>query len=145
GLQQQTPRLEQVLELGAHGIEPPRANQVARDLVTIVGACNLQSVSKVLRDGTDYHGQRFGPPPTGLPPAPEGDGGKRPRASARRMAGGIDPAVPTGDNGPTPDLNELFAEVVRAVHSVDNGPERATRGWYRPESGTGQPGQTDFR
>jgi hypothetical protein len=148
GLQQQTPRLEQVLEVGTYGIEPPRANQVARDLVAIVGGYHLQTVSKHLRDGTDYEGNQIAPPlEEEVPPSPPPDrnGGKRPSASARCMTAGVQAADQTEDNGAGLTLNELFAEVVRAVHSVENGPERATR-WRRPtESSTEQPDQPDFR
>jgi hypothetical protein len=148
-LQQQTPRLEQVLDVSANGIEPPRANQVTSDLVKIMGDCHLKTVGKVLKDGTDYHGNYYGPPLDEVaPPPPQPDrsnGGKRPAAHAQHMAAGVQPTDQTGDNGQGPTLDELLAEVVRTVHSVENGPERATRSWYQPEPGTKHPGRVDHR
>jgi hypothetical protein len=133
-LQQQTPRLQEVLEVMTHGIETPTANQVTRDMIPIVGDCHLKTVSKHIRDGTDYDGTQIAPPleeilPEEAPPA-DRNGSKRPSASARCMAVGVQPADQTGDNGEGPTLAEMLAEVVRAVHTVENGPERATRSWW---------------
>jgi hypothetical protein len=129
-LHQQTPRLAQVGELMAQGIETERANQVAREVVPIVGACHLQTISQHLRAGTDAEGRQVAPPLEEVAPAVDRNGGKRPGASARCMAAGVPPAVATGDNGARPTFAEMLATVVRAVHSVENGPERALR-WCR--------------
>jgi hypothetical protein len=88
-----------VAELMAQGIETPRANQVARDVVPIVGDCHLQPLGQHLRDGTDYKGRPIAPPLEEAPPATDPNGGKRPSASARRMAAGVPPTVPTADIG----------------------------------------------
>jgi hypothetical protein len=128
-LHQQTPRLGQVGELMSQGIETERANQVARDVVPIVGACHLQTISQHLRAGTDLDGTHLAPPLEETPPAPDRNGGKRNSASARCMTAGVPPAAPLGDNGAGPTFAEMFADVVRAVHSVENGPERALRWW----------------
>jgi hypothetical protein len=126
-LQQQTPRLQEVLEVMAHGIETPTANQVTRDMVPIVGDCHLKTVSQHILNGTDYEGNQIAPPLEEPPPPPDCNGGKRPSASARCMTAGVQPAVQTEDNGAGPTFAEMFAELVRAVHSVESGPERATR------------------
>jgi hypothetical protein len=142
-LQQQTPRLDQVGELMAQGIETEVANQVTREVVPIVGACHLQTISQHLRAGTDLEGHQVAPPLEEPPPAPDPNGGKRPSASARRMAAGVPPAVPTEDNGERPDLAALFAEVVRAVHAVENGPEQALS-WRRDrDTGVDRPAGPD--
>jgi hypothetical protein len=148
GLQRQTPRLQEVLETMTYSIETPTANQVVRDMIPIVGDCHLKSVSQHLRDGTDYDGTQIAPPleeEAPPPPPPDSNGGKRTSASARSMTAGVQATDQTGDNGAGPDLNELFAEVVRAVHSVENGPERATRGWYRRETDAQRPAAPDSR
>jgi hypothetical protein len=98
-LQQQTPRLEQVMEVMANSIETPRANQVAREMVAIVGDCHLKTLGQHLRQGTDYEGNQIAPPLEETPPVPDRNGGKRPSASARRMAAGIPATDQTGDNG----------------------------------------------
>jgi hypothetical protein len=98
-LQQQTPRLQQVMDVMANSIETPRANQVTRDLVAIVGDCHLKTLGQHLRDGTDYEGRRIAPPLEAAPFATDANGGKRPSAAARRMAAGVPPTVPTGDIG----------------------------------------------
>ena len=143
-LQQQTPRLQEVLELSANGIEPARANQVTRELVPIVGDCQLKTFSQHLRQGTDYEDQQIAPPLEEAPP-PEPNGSKRPSASARYRTAAVPPTVPTEDNGDKPDLNELFAEVVRAVHSVENVPERATHEWRNGDPAADRPTAPDFR
>jgi hypothetical protein len=111
-LQQQTPRLEQVLEVSANGIETPRANQVVRELVPLVSDCQLQTIS-----------QQLALPLEGAPPPTDRIGGKRPSASARRMAAGVPPAVPTVDIGD--DLAawnvRLDQEMARAVQTGDIG------------------------
>jgi hypothetical protein len=98
-LQQQTPRLEQVLDVMAHSIETPRANQVTRDMVAIVGDCHLKTIGQHIRQGTGYDGRQIAPPLEEVGAATDTDGSKRPSASARRMAAGVPPAVPTGDIG----------------------------------------------
>jgi hypothetical protein len=123
-LQQQTPRLEQVMDVMAHSIETPRANQVTRDLVAIVGDCHLQTLGQHLRDGTDYDGRQIAPPLGATPLPTDANGGKRPSAAARRMAAGVPPTVPTGDNrGDTVAAwNDRFdTEMVRAVQTGDIG------------------------
>jgi hypothetical protein len=125
-LQQQTPRLEQVLDVSANGIEPPRANQVTSDLVKIVGDCHLKTVGKVLRDGTDYHGNYYAPPlDQAAPPPPDRPNGcKRPSASARRMAAGVRAADQTGDIGAYDQAAwdaRLEEEMARAVQTGDIG------------------------
>jgi hypothetical protein len=141
GLQRQTPRLQEVLETMTYSIETPTANQVTRDMIPLVGDCHLKTVGKHIRDGTDYDGTQIAPPPS----PPDTNGGKRPGASARCMTAGVQPTDQTGDNGAGPDLNELFAEVVRAVHSVENGPERANRWSRQPDRGIDQRDQPDSR
>jgi hypothetical protein len=131
-LQQQTPRLEQVLEVSANGIETPRANQVVRELVPLVGDCQLQTV-----------GQQLAAPLEEPLPPPDRNGGKRPRASARCLTADVPRPDITEDNGAAPDLNELFATLARAVHSVENGPERATRNWFQRKSNVNQPSAPD--
>jgi hypothetical protein len=145
GLQRQTPRLQEVLETLTYSIETPTANQVVRDMIPLVGGCHLKTVSQHIRDGTDPEGTQIAPPLEETLPPSDPNGGKRPSASARCMAAGVQPAVQTGDNGIGPTLNEMFAEVVRAVHSVENGPERATR-WSRERGRDAeQPVAPDFR
>jgi hypothetical protein len=96
-LHQQTPRLPQVGELMAQGIETGEANRVARDVVPIVGACHLQTISQHLRSGTDLNGHRIAPSLEETAAAT--DGGKRPSASAQRMSAGVRASDLTGDNG----------------------------------------------
>jgi hypothetical protein len=98
-LQQQTPRLEQVMDVMANSIEAPRANAVTRDMVAIVGDCHLKTLSKHLRDGTDYDGSQIAPPLGATPLPTDPNGGKRPCPSARRMAAGVPPTVQSMDNG----------------------------------------------
>ncbi|HZU39250.1 MAG TPA: hypothetical protein VFA18_25210 [Gemmataceae bacterium] len=136
-LQQQTPRLEQVLEVAANGIETPRANQVTRELVPIVGNCQLQTVSQHLLQGAEATAEQIALPRVEPPPPPDRNGGKRSSASARCLTAAVPPAVATEENGDRLNVSELLAEVVRAVHSVENGPERAARCWHPV------PGQTE--
>jgi hypothetical protein len=98
GLHRQTPRLGEVGGLMAEGIQTCEANRVARDVVPIVGACHLQTLSLHLRSGTDLDGEQVCTPPKAAPPA-EPNGGKRPCGSARRMATGLQAADSMGDNG----------------------------------------------
>jgi hypothetical protein len=144
-LQQQTPRLGQVGELMSQGIETERANQVAREVVPIVGAWHLQTISQHLRAGTDAEGSQVAPPLEEVAPAADRNGGKRNGTSARCMAAGVPPAVATGDNGAKPTFAEMFAQVVRAVHSVENGPERALRCLRDSQRGADQPADPDSR
>jgi hypothetical protein len=123
-LQQQTPRLEQVMDVMAHSIETPRANQATRDMVAIVGDCHLQALGKHLRDGTNYDGRQIAPPLEPTLPGADPNGGKRPSAAARRMAAGVLPTVPTGDNrGDTVAAwnDRLDTELARAVQTGDIG------------------------
>jgi hypothetical protein len=145
GLHRQTPRLPQVGELMAEGIETREANRVARDVVPIVGACHLKTISQHLRSGTDLDGEQVCPPLEEVHPAAATNGGKRPSASARRMAAGVRAAEETGDNGGPPSLNELFAEVVRAVHSVENGPEQVFACLRDAEADLNQRAEPDSR
>jgi hypothetical protein len=168
-LQQQTPRLPQVLEVASSGIEPTRANQVARDLVPIVGNCRLHTIHQHLQATAERAGhppgatgssstrgadqdtstggqaasgsQRVGP----IPPAPDPNGSKRPGGAIEPMVAGVRPAVQTEDNGEQPNSDALFAEVVRAVHAVENGPERALRSWPNSPPGADQPVGLDWR
>jgi hypothetical protein len=98
-LQRQTPRLQEVLETMTYSIETPTANQVVRDMIPLVGDCHLKTVSQHIRNGTDYEGHQIAPPLEETLPGADGNGGKRPGVSARRMAAGIHPAVQTGDIG----------------------------------------------
>jgi hypothetical protein len=97
-LQRQTPRLPDVLELASQGIEAGRASQVSREMVEIVGACQLQTLSQHLLDGTDFAGSQVAPPLDETTNAAESHGGSRPGASARCLAAGVRSAVETGDN-----------------------------------------------
>jgi hypothetical protein len=129
-LQQQTPRLQQVLEVAANGIETPQANQVTRELVPIVGACQLQTVSQHLRDGTGYDGRQIAPPLDETLPGTDRNGGQRTSPSVRRMTAGVPPAVPAGDNGAGIDgaRRERFAEAgARAVLTEEIGSSDARR------------------
>jgi hypothetical protein len=149
GLQRQTPRLQEVLETMTYSIETPTANQVTRDMIPLVGDCHLKTVGKHIRDGTDYDGTQIAPPleeplPEEAPPTNR-YGGKRPSASARSMTAGVQSADQTGDNGAGPDFHELLAEVVQAVHTVENGPERATRWSRQHETGADRPDLPDPR
>jgi hypothetical protein len=140
-LQQQTPRLEQVMDVMAHSIAAPRANEVTRDMVAIVGDCHLQTLGQHLRDGTDYVGRPIAPP-LGTPPLPtDPNGGKRPGASARRMAAAVPRAVRTGDIGEetTAWHDRLDEEMARAVQTGDIGALMA-HFRSRPPRGT-SPGQ----
>jgi hypothetical protein len=143
-LHQQTPRLPQVGELMAQGIETGEANRVARDVVPIVGACHLQTISQHLRSGTDLDGSQIAPPLEEPQPA-DLNGGKRNGASARRMAAGVQVAEETDDNGEMPSLNDLVADLVRAVNSVENGRERFLAGLRDPGLGADGPPQPDHR
>jgi hypothetical protein len=98
-LQRQTPRLQEVLETMTYSIETPTANQVARDMIPLVGDCHLKTVSQHIRNGTDYDGTQIAPPLEEMLPGADGNGGKRPGASARRMAAGVRPTDQTGDIG----------------------------------------------
>jgi hypothetical protein len=82
-LRQQTPRLSQLGELMSQRIETAAANQVAREVVSVVSACHLQTISQHLRAGTDLDGTPLAPPLEETPPAPDRHGGKRNSASAR--------------------------------------------------------------
>jgi hypothetical protein len=98
-LQQQTPRLEQVLDVMANSIETPRANRVTQDMVALVGDCHLKTIGQHIRQGTGYDSRQIAPPLEEAPPAADPNGGKRLSASARRMAAGIPPTIPTADIG----------------------------------------------
>jgi hypothetical protein len=93
--------------------------------VGIVGDCHLKTVGKVLKDGTDYHGNFYAPPlDQAAPPPDRPNGGKRPSASAQRMAAGVRAAVQTGDIGAYDEAawNErLEEEMARAVQTGDIG------------------------
>jgi hypothetical protein len=136
GLQQQTPRLQQVLEVMARGIETPTANQVVRDMVPIVGDCHLKTVSQHLRNGTDYDGHQIAPPLEETLQA-DGNGGKRPGGSARRMAAGVRSAVETGDNGEDDDDLEDAADMAwweyLASESSDQTGDNGGRSRHRPD------------
>jgi hypothetical protein len=138
-LQQQTPRLEQVLEVASAGIEPARANQVTRELVDIVGDCQLRTLRQQLQANAERAENPPPPAPAETPPAPDANGRNRPGASARRMAAGIPPTVQTEDNGAAPDLDALLADVVQAAKAVDNGPEGTPGWWQNDEPGTDPP------
>jgi hypothetical protein len=111
-LQRQTPRLQEVLETMTYSIETPTANQVVREMIPLVGDCHLKTVSKHIRDGTDYEGHQIAPPLEETLPPPDTNGGKRPGAAARRMAAGVRSTVQTGDNGADEagDWNEMRDE-----------------------------------
>jgi hypothetical protein len=112
------------MDVMAHSIEAPRANEVTRDMVAIVGDCHLKTLGQHLRDGTDYEGRPIAAPLEQTPPATDANGGKRPGAAARRMAAGVPPAVPTGDiGGDVVDAwnNRLDREMARAVQTGDIG------------------------
>jgi hypothetical protein len=120
----QTPRLQEVLETMSYSIETPAANQVARDVIPIVGGCHLKTVSKHIRDGTDYDGHQIAPPLEATLPAADCNGGKRPGFSARRMAAGVYATDQTGDIGAYVEAtwNErLEEEMARAVQTGDIG------------------------
>jgi hypothetical protein len=142
-LHRRKPRLAEVGGLMAEGIETREANRVARDVVPIVGACHLQTLSQHLRSGTDLDGEQVAPPLEEGPPAVGPSGGKPSGMSARRMAPGVRVAEETGDNGGRNSLNELLAEFVRAVHSVENGPERTHEGTCNLGLNADQPAEPD--
>jgi hypothetical protein len=124
GLQRQTPRLQEVLETMTYSIETPTANQVTRDMIPLVGDCHLKTVGKHLRDGTYYDGHQIAPPLEDTLPGTDRNGGKRPGTSARCMAAGVRPAVPTGDIGADDQAgwnDRLEEEMVRAVQTGDIG------------------------
>jgi hypothetical protein len=144
-LQQQTPRLVQVMETMTHSIETPRANQVVRDMVPIVGSCHLKTLSQHLRQGTDYEGRQIAPPLEEVQPPADPNGDKRPSASARRMAAGVGPTVQSWDNGKWDEAawNQwLDEEAVRAVQTGEIGTPGARQ---RPGGPTarGYPGATE--
>jgi hypothetical protein len=114
-------------------------------VVPLVGACHLQTISQHLRTGTDLEGHQVAPPLEELPPAADHNGGKRNGASARRMAAGVPPAAPTEDNRAEPTFAEMFADVVRAIQSVQNGPERAPHGWRERVPDAERPAGPDSR
>jgi hypothetical protein len=145
-LQQQTPRLEQVLDVMANGIEAPRATQVVRDTVPIVGDCRLQTVSQHLRGGTDYEGNQIAPPLDETPPPPplDSNGSKRPGASARCMAAGVRAADQTGDNGEK-DWNAVpEIELARAFFAGEIGIEQVERRFRGAATGPDQPDDPGF-
>jgi hypothetical protein len=142
-LQQQTPRLEQVLDVMANSIESPRANQVTRDMVALVGDCHLKTIGQHIRQGTGYDGRQIAPPLGEAPSATDTNGGKRSSASARRMAAGVQPTVPTGDNGAdqAQAWNEMREEdLADAVQTgeIDLNEVLRSRGLYpRPDQARG--------
>src|SRR5262249_26870752 len=79
-LQQRTRRGEQVRDVMANSTEAPRANQVTRDMVGIVGDCHLKTIGKHTRDAPGYDGKQIAPPLDPAPPPPDRNGGKRPSA-----------------------------------------------------------------
>jgi hypothetical protein len=111
------------MDVMAHSIEPPRANQVTREMVAIVGDCHLQTLGQHLRDGTNYDGRKIAPPLGATPLPTDPNGGKRPSASAQRMAAGVPRAVRTGDSGEemTAWHDRLDEEMARAVQTGDIG------------------------
>jgi hypothetical protein len=126
-LQQQTPRVQQVLETMTYSIETPRANQVVRDMIPLVGDCHLQTISQHVRDGTGYDGQPIAPPLDPASPPPDRNGGKRSSAAARCMTAGIRATDLTGDNG---GVGDPELELARAYFAGEIGIEDLNR-YYR--------------
>jgi hypothetical protein len=91
GLQKQAPPLGEVMGLMATNIPTATANQRVRATMPIVADCHLRRLSQSLRDGRDFQGEPLAPPLEEAGPA-DPNGGKRPTASARRLAGGVRPA-----------------------------------------------------
>jgi hypothetical protein len=128
-----------------YSIETPTANQVTRDMIPLVGDCHLKTVGKHIRDGTDYDGTQIAPPLEETLPGTDRNGGKRPAASARRMAAGVRPTVQTGDIGEYAGAawnRTIDQELADAVQTGDIGAPNDCR----PHGGTasrGYPGATE--
>jgi hypothetical protein len=92
-------------------------------MVAIVGDCHLKTLGQHLRDGTNYDGKPIAPPLGATPLPTDPNGGKRPSASAQRMAAGVPRAVRTGDIGAemTAWHEQLDEEMARAVQTGDIG------------------------
>ncbi len=131
-LQQHSPRLQQVLEVSANGIETSRANQVVRELVPIVGDCHLQTVS-----------QQIAAAPEALPAA-DSNGSKQPSASARRMAAGVPRTVPTEDNGEQASNADPELELARAYFAGEIGIDEVTRYYQQAGMVPSQPSGPGF-
>jgi hypothetical protein len=118
GLKRQAPKLEEVIGQMGEVIPTPTANAVVDRVQPIAADCNLKRLSQTIRSGIDFDGHRIAPPLEETTPA-NTNGGKRPKASARRMAAGVRAADPTGDNGADEERawNEMLDEEFR-----DDGP-----------------------
>ena len=123
-LQKQAPPLDQVMGLMAQNIPTATANQRVRATMPIVADCHLKRLSQSILDGRDFQGEPIAPPLEEEAPQTVRDGGKRPSASARRMAAGVRPAEETGDNGGEDEraFDEMAdEELAAAVRTGDIG------------------------
>jgi hypothetical protein len=123
-LQKQSPPLDQVMGLMTQGIPTATANQRVRATMPIVADCNLKRLSQSILDGRDFQGEPIAPSLEEAAPQTVRDGGKRPSASARRMAAGVRPAEETGDNGGEDEraFDEMAdEELAAAVRTGDIG------------------------
>ena len=104
-LQKQSPPLGEVIGLLGQNLPADSATRTVRNTLPIVANCHLQRLSQTIRDGIDFDGRRIAPPLEEAA-SPDANGGKRPSASARRMAAGVHATEPTGDNGTGEDAEE---------------------------------------
>jgi hypothetical protein len=110
-LQKQSPPLAEVIGLLGQNLPAAAATQTVRNTLPIVANCQLRRLSQSIRDGRDFQGEQVAPPLEETAP-PDSNGGKRPTASARRMAAGVRPTDLTGDIGDDEERawNEMLDE-----------------------------------
>jgi hypothetical protein len=142
-LQKQSPPLGEVIGLPGQNLPAAEATRAVRDTLPIVANCQLQRLSQSLRDGRDFQGEQIAPPLEETVP-PDRNGGKRPTASAQRMAGGVrPPANDQDDDEGDEDFLPWFKEDIDGpVQTGDNGDEDATR---RPGGGASRGNRNGFR
>ena len=129
----------EMIGLLGQNIPTATANKTVRDTMPIVASCHLRTLSQTIRTGRDFDGERVCPPLEEARPAAEPNGGKRPGASARRMAAGVRAAEETGDDG-GPDRSEVpEIELARAFFRGEINAEEVARRLQRGGAGPDRP------
>src|SRR6266851_6060322 len=97
-IEKQTPKLVEVTELMATGVEPELASMATRDMANIVGACHIGAIGRQLMSGVDSNGEQVIPPLGEDGADTDRKPSKRRSASARKMSAGVHSTDQTGDN-----------------------------------------------
>ncbi len=85
------------------------------------------------------------PPLEEVEPVGDRNVGKRHGTSARTMSAGVRSTTEARDNGEEPDVNELLADLMHTVGTMENGRE-LVQNWFRNVSAkAGLPAMPDTR